>query len=227
MKIEIIESYNKLPIGLYLQICEADERLEEDIDKAVSRIAILSGLTEREVLNLEIPIFQELNQKAKFLEQDAPRNKIASRYEVGDYILIPCKDMRKMTTGQYIDFQAYSKEADKYIIDILSCFLVPEGMTYNEGYDIEDVKIQIKDNLSVCDVNALSDFFLHSLIASITASLSCSERAAMRMKDSPKKTEMLRKIAEQKAALLRNGDGYDSLTWYRKLPEIAGTQSSE
>jgi hypothetical protein len=94
-------------------------------------------------------------------------------------------------------------------------------MTYNEGYDIEDVKIQIKDNLSVCDVNALSDFFLHSLIASIEASLSCSERAARRMKDSPKKTEILRKIAQQKT-LLKNGDGYDSLTWSRRLSEIAG-----
>lgn len=223
MKIEIIESYDKLPIGLYLQICETEERLTEDIDRAVNRVAILSGLTEQEVLNLEIQVFQDLNQKARFLENDAPKRPIAAKYVLGEYELIPCKDIRKMTTGQYIDYQAYSKEADKYIVDILSCFLVPKGCKYNEGYDIEDVKIQIKDNLSVCDVNSLSDFFLHSLIASIEASLSCSERAARRMKNSPKKTEILRKIAEQRA-LLTNGDGYGSLTWSRKLPEINGQQ---
>ena len=219
--ISIIDSYEKLPIGLYLQLCDADEKQTEDLDKAVIRIAILTGLTEREVLNLDLTTFSELNQKAKFIERDAPITGIKEKYEVGGYTLIPCKDIRKMTTGQYIDYQAYSKDAGQYIVDILSCFLVPKGMKYNEGYDIEDVKNKIREELTVTDVNALSGFFLHSLIASIEASLSCSERAAKRMKDSPKKTELLRQIAELKT-LLRNGDGFDSLTWSRKLREING-----
>lgn len=222
--ISIIDSYEKLPIGLYLQLCDAEENQTEDLDKAVTRIAILTGLTEREVLNLDLNTFSDLNQKAKFVERDAPITRVKDQYEVRGYILVTCKDIRKMTTGQYIDYQAYSKEADKYIVDILSCFLVPKGMKYNDGYDIEDVKNKIREELTVTDVNALSGFFLHSLIASIEASLSCSERAAKRMKGSPKKTELLRQIAQQRA-LLRNGDGYDSLTWSRKLREIGGAAS--
>lgn len=222
--ISIIESYETLPIGLYLQLCDAEENQTEDLDKAVTRIAILTGLTEREVLNLDLNTFSDLNQKAKFVERDAPITRVKDQYEVSGYILVTCKDIRKMTTGQYIDYQAYSKDAGKYIIDILSCFLVPKGMKYNDGYDIEDVKNKIREELTVTDVNALSGFFLHSLIASIEASLSCSERAAKRMKDSPKKTELLRQIAQQRA-LLRNGDGYDSLTWSRKLREIGGAAS--
>ena len=224
--VSIIESYDKLPIGVYLQLCEAEDKLTEEIDIAVNRISLLSGLTEREVLNLDIPTFQTLAQKAKFLERDAPKTKVADKYVLDKFTLIPCKDMRKMTTGQYIDFQAYSKQADNYIIEILSCFLVPKDCTYNEGYDIEEVKAEIRDHLPVTDVNALSDFFLHSLLASIAASLSCSERAARRMKDSPKKVELLRQIAEQRAVLQKNGAGFDSLTWSRKLRGIAGTQSS-
>lgn len=219
--ISIIDSYEKLPIGLYLQLCDAEENQTEDLDKAVTRIAILTGLTEREVLNLDLNTFSDLNQKAKFVERDAPITRVKDQYEVSGYTLVTCKDIRKMTTGQYIDYQAYSKEADKYIVDIMSCFLVPKGMKYNDGYDIEDVKNKIREELTVTDVNALSGFFLHSLIASIEASLSCSERAAKRMKDTPKKTELLRQIAELKT-LLRNGDGFDSLTWSRKLREING-----
>lgn len=221
--ISIIDSYEKLPIGLYLQLCDAEDRSTEDLDIAVSRIAILTGLTEKEVLNLDLNTFQSLNQKASFVQKDAPITKIKDQYIAGEYTLIPCKDIRKMTTGQYIDYQAFCKDAGKYIIEILSCFLVPKGMKYNDGYDIEDVKNRIREDLTVTDVNALSGFFLHSLIASIEASLSCSERAARRMKDSPKKTELLRQISEQRA-LLKNGDGFDSLTWSRRLSEIAGKE---
>jgi hypothetical protein len=223
--VKIIESYDKLPVGLYLQLCEAEERLTEDIDIAVNRVSILSGLSESEVLNLDLQEFQILNEKARFLEKDAPKTNVASKYVLGDYELIPCKDIRKMTTGQYIDYQAYCKQADLYIVDILSCFLVPKGMKYNDGYDIEDVKATIRENLSVCDVNALSDFFLNSLIASIAASLSCSERLAKKMKEGPEKTAILKEIQKQKDSF-RNGDGYATLTWSRRLREVAGSKSS-
>lgn len=219
--VSIIESYDRLPIGLYLQLCDAEQRLTEDLDLAVNRIAILTGLTEREVLNLDLHTFQSLSQKTRFLEKDAPIEKIKDCYVVGCYNLIPCKDVRKMTTGQYIDFQTYSKDAGNHIVDLLSCFLIPKGYKYNDGYDIEEVKTMIREDLPVTSVNALSGFFLHSLIASIEASLSCSERAAKRMKDNPKKTELLRKIAEQRA-LLKNGDSYGSLTWSRRLRELHG-----
>lgn len=222
----MIDSYDKLPIGLYLQLCDADERAADDLERMTERVALLSGMSEQDVLNLELPEFQKRCEVSRFLERDAPTGKLADKYSIGDFVLIPCRDMRKMTAGQYIDYQAYCKQKDVHIVDILSCFLVPKGMKYNDGYDIEGVKTAISDNLSVVEVNALFSFFVASLLSLTQASLSCSERAAMKMKDSPKKTEILKELATVRDSL-RNGAGFDSLTWSRKLHDTTGIPSSE
>ena len=91
--ISIIDSYEKLPIGLYLQLCDAEENQTEDLDKAVTRIAILTGLTEREVLNLDLNTFSDLNQKAKFVERDAPITRVKDQYEVSGYIIFLSSDV--------------------------------------------------------------------------------------------------------------------------------------
>lgn len=193
----IIDNYRKLPVGKYLDIVRLCETEMDDVDRKVRIVAILTGLAEDEVLSLPLTQFTEYCAAAKFLDEQCPENQIPSvsrSYPVGGFVLLPVTDMRKITTAQYIDFQTFSKDRDKYIVEMLSCFLVPRGCYYNDGYDIADVHAAIRDEMSVAEVLALLAFFFKSWAQSIRDTLSYSVREAMKMEDAKTRERMLNRI---------------------------------
>ena len=205
---KIIDNYRKLPIGKYNEIVKLCETEMDEVDRKVSIVAILTGLTEDEVLALPITDFTECCAKAKFIDLPCPETLIPSvskSYPVGGFNLVPVTDMRKVTTAQYIDFITFSKDKEHNIVEMLSCFLVPKGMDYNEGYDILDVHNAIKEEMSVAEVIALLAFFFGSWTRSINSTLSSSERMARRVKDKGKRQMMMERIAELRSTISGGG----------------------
>ena len=205
---KIIDNYRKLPIGKYNEIVKLCETEMDEVDRKVSIVAILTGLTEDEVLALPITDFTECCAKAKFIDLPCPETLIPSvskSYPVGGFNLVPVTDMRKVTTAQYIDFLSFSKDKEHNIVEMLSCFLVPKGMDYNEGYDILDVHNAIKEEMSVAEVLALLAFFFGSWTRSIHSTLSSSERMARRVKDKGKRQMMMERIAELRSTISGGG----------------------
>ena len=205
---KIIDNYRKLPIGKYNEIVKLCETEMDEVDRKVSIVAILTGLTEDEVLALPITDFTECCAKAKFIDLPCPETLIPSvskSYPVGGFNLVPVTDMRKVTTAQYIDFITFSKDKEHNIVEMLSCFLVPKGMDYNEGYDILDVHNAIKEEMSVAEVLALLAFFFGSWTRSINSTLSYSERMARRVKDKEKRQMMMERIAELRSTISGGG----------------------
>jgi hypothetical protein len=205
---KIIDNYRKLPIGKYNEIVKLCETEMDEVDRKVSIVAILTGLTEDEVLALPITDFTECCAKAKFIDLPCPETLIPSvskSYPVGGFNLVPVTDMRKVTTAQYIDFITFSKDKEHNIVEMLSCFLVPKGMDYNEGYDILDVHNAIKEEMSVAEVLALLAFFFGSWTRSINSTLSSSERMARRVKDKGKRQMMMERIAELRSTISGGG----------------------
>jgi hypothetical protein len=206
---KIIDNYRKLPIGKYNEIVKLCETEMDEVDRKVKIVGILTGLTEDEVLDLPITDFTECCAKAKFIDLPCPETLIPSvskSYPVGGFNLVPVTDMRKVTTAQYIDFITFSKDKEHNIVEMLSCFLVPKGMDYNEGYDILDVHNAIKEEMSVAEVLALLAFFFGSWTRSINSTLSSSERMARRVKDKEKRQMMMERIAELRSTI--SGGGY-------------------
>ena len=205
---KIIDNYRKLPIGKYNEIVKLCETEMDEVDRKVKIVGILTGLTEDEVLALPITDFTECCAKAKFIDLPCPETLIPSvskSYPVGGFNLVPVTDMRKVTTAQYIDFITFSKDKEHNIVEMLSCFLVPKGMDYNEGYDILDVHTAIKEEMSVAEVLALLAFFFGSWTRSINSTLSSSERKARRVKDKGKRQMMMERIAELRSTISGGG----------------------
>ena len=205
---KIIDNYRKLPIGKYNEIVKLCETEMDEVDRKVKIVGILTGLTEDEVLALPITDFTECCAKAKFIDLPCPETLIPSvskSYPVGGFNLVPVTDMRKVTTAQYIDFITFSKDKEHNIVEMLSCFLVPKGMDYNEGYDILDVHNAIKEEMSVAEVLALLAFFFGSWTRSINSTLSSSERMARRVKDRGKRQMMMERIAELRSTISGGG----------------------
>ena len=206
---DIIDNYNKLTIGQYMEIqaVSRNESLEE-IDRQVQILSILSGLPEDEILHLPIAEYKEMVARSAFLNPENLNFRgVAKKYILGGFELVPCRDFRKLETAQYIDFQTYSPDLDKYLVEFLSVILVPKGHRYNEGYDLLEVQKAIRDEMSVEDGVSLAGFFLTWCRKSIRDSLNYSKREAMGIKDREKREKILAEIREQERILETSGDG--------------------
>ena len=206
---DIIDSYDKLTIGTFLEIQEVQKKEGvEDIDKHITILSLLTGASEEDILHLPLPEFTELSAKARFLSAEGFRQRqVAKKYIVGDWELIPVTDYRKLETAQYIDFQSLGGDMDAHMVELLSVILVPKGCRYNEGYDILELQKAIRENMSVTDGVTICAFFLISLEQSIKDMLHYSREEAEKMPEGTEKEKILERIREQEEAFKRNGDG--------------------
>ena len=206
---KIIDNYRDLPIGLYLEICDIDRREDlEDINKQVSIISVLTGMAEEDIYNLPLEEYRQLAAKSQYLRHPYEGEILtAKNYIVGKFTLVPMEDYRKITTAQYIDFQTFAKDAERNIVEILSCMLIPKGKKYNQDYDVIEVQKALREHLCVADALSLLAFFFVQYRQSIKDSLTYSREMAMRLRDPEKKRRMLREIQKEEDRLLRLGDG--------------------
>ena len=205
--IKIIDNYRNLPVGKWLEILELskDENVDA-LEQQVKTIAILTGLTEDEVLDLPIVEYRELASKTKFLEKDYDgKLQIAKSYGLNGMELIPVKDFNKITTAQYVDYQTFSKEGDMYLVQTLSTLLVPKGKKYNDGYDMDAVQEAIRENLSVADVLSLSAFFLTKWVKSIKDSQTFLDKEIKKIPNKEMREKLMKQVQEMRSKI--NGVG--------------------
>lgn len=205
--IKIIDNYRNLPVGKWLEILELskDENVDA-LEQQVKTIAILTGLTEDEVLDLPIMEYKSLAAKTKFLEKDYDgKLQIAKSYGLNGMELIPVKDFNKITTAQYVDYQTFSKEGDMYLVQTLSTLLVPKGKKYNDGYDMDAVQQAIRENLSVADVLSLYAFFLTKWVKSIKDSQTYLDKEIKKIPNRLMREKLMKQVQEMRSKI--NGVG--------------------
>lgn len=205
--IKIIDNYRNLPVGKWLEILELskDENVDE-LEQQVKTIAILTGLTEDEVLDLPIMEYKSLASKTKFLEKEYEgKLQIAKSYGLNGMELIPVKDFNKITTAQYVDYQTFSKEGDMYLVQTLSTLLVPKGKKYNDGYDMDAVQQAIRENLSVADVLSLYAFFLTKWVKSIKDSQTFLDKEIKKIPNRLMREKLMKQMQEIRSKI--NGVG--------------------
>lgn len=204
-----IDSYSSLPLGSYLRILDLIEDkgcAPEDLQPRI--LAVLSGLTEDEVLDLPLEDYMRGVRASAFL-QNEPSNKFKVRksYECGGFCLVPVRDFRDITAAQYIDFQGFAKDGRGNFVELLSCLLVPEGKRYGEGYDVAAVHSAIRGHMNVPDGLSLHAFFLDLLAKSMRRTLSSSMRAAWKAMPWRERMKAAARLGRM-AASGGNGDGF-------------------
>lgn len=205
--IKIIDNWRNLPVGKWLEILEfsRDENVDA-LEQQVKTIAILTGLTEDEVLALPIMEYKSLAGKTKFLEKEYEgKLQIAKSYGLNGMELIPVKDFSKITTAQYVDYQTFSKEGDMYLVQTLSTLLVPKGKKYNDGYDMDAVQQAIRDNLSVADVVSLYAFFLTKWVKLIKDSQTYLDKEIKKIPNKLMREKLMKRVQEMRSKI--NGVG--------------------
>lgn len=216
----MITNYETLPINKYneiLAICEKEQTIHE---RNLSLLSVLSDMDEDSLLDLPIADFNDLMKQAGFLAEPIPPMKakrVASSYQVGEFILCPMLDVTKWKAGQYIDFQTFSKSEN--IVGMLSTILVPKGKTYNNDYDVAEVVKAIGDDLAITDAHVLSAFFLRRCTTLIKGMLIYSGWMTRTIKNRQERKVMKARIKEAKKMVdsLQSGVGYGTLIRSPKL----------
>lgn len=194
----MIDNYNKLTIGKYLELVEIieDDTLA-DIDRNVEIIALLDDKEVDVIYDLPLTEFNEKIQMTSFLYEEPKPLQVSTVYKLGDMELEACLNLNDLTTAQFIDYQTYVKD-DKKLVELLSVFLIPKGHKYNKDYDIVEVQKVIRDNMPVTQAMGLSAFFLllsKSLLkASLTYSIKKLKKMMRKEKDMKKKEMMKQAI---------------------------------
>lgn len=213
----VIDSYYKLPIGKYIEIldlCEDDNL--EDIDRQVEINAILADITPDEALHLPLTEFEEITRISHFLDEECPESRrgIPKTYKLEGMELEAKTDIAKITTAQYIDFKNLCEDRRHHLPEILSCFLVPKGMEYDDGYDITEIHRLLREHLSVADAMTLTAFFLRRYLNLMAASLIYCRSLTRKIKDKEKRKEMRSQIKELLTSLAANGGGLTASAEY-------------
>lgn len=232
--VKIIDSYNALPLGAYLDILDinSDECLD-DLGRQTAILAVLTGLNEKDVLLLPLDEYASLAAHMEFLSHDVPqpRRSIGKILSIGKNKYRIPQNPAKITTAQFVDFRSWAeswKDGKRPVPEILSTMIVPEGKTYGDDYEVEDVQADIRENLDTVTAFALCAFFLDSWRRYIMDSLSFSEKALKRIENNPKakaKLKELQTMTELLTSLQESGRGSIMYALLRQPPILRGTTS--
>ena len=149
-------------------------------DRLILLINILFGV---DALKLKTTELNKYVEQMKFLNSTPPKMKIRDKYRLGENWYILKRNLKDFTVAQWIDFQNFLKngsDTDNYA-NLLSVFFLPEGQKeYAEEYDIEQVRQDINNHLSIADATSIASFFLTYQKASLIASLIYTKRKIMK-----------------------------------------------
>ena len=149
-----IKQYNEIK-DLYLDTELSDE------DRLILQINILFGV---DALKLKTSELHKYVNEMKFLGSKIPKMKLKKEYQLGNNTYILKKDLRNLTVAQWLDFQNFLKDGggdtDNFP-NLLSVFFFPKDVDeYGDGYDIEEVRQDINNYLSIAEAMSISSFFL-------------------------------------------------------------------
>lgn len=206
------DSWSKINIDCYIKLLEIKYNTNE-LDNLNSNIILLSLLCEvdeDEISNLTTEEFKELLSQTTFLNE-LPKVKVQPTYTINGKEYEVFLNLKEMTVAQYLDFQAFCKEQDKYIKELISIFLIPKGKKYNDGYNIDDVKDEIGKYMSIADAYSILFFFtllyqslMHNMVES-----SIQEMKKMKLNEEEKmKLEQAIMEMEKAKDLMKNGVGF-------------------
>ena len=220
----MIDSYDKLTVGTYERLLAIQEM--EGIDEnelTLEVLAVLAGTTVDELMRMPLEDYYAIRAAGSFLLLQPEPRDIRDAYELGGWRVRPVRKVQQMTAAQFIDFKEWAKLKGRHTAAILSCFLVPEGKAYGEGYDGEELIRAIDDHLAMSDAVALDAFFFTLSIRSIHASLSSLGRG---MTARERLTPEARRWRRALRALRKSGAGWRRWTPLLSLPATLGTAST-
>jgi hypothetical protein len=210
------KNWNEITINVYQKLqCllkqeSTGDSTMDNLNMNITLLSILCDVDEDVIADLSIEDFKALANQCVFIN-DMPKVRIKDRYTINGQIYNVQFNVQDMTMAQYIDYQTFLKDSEKYMKEIIACFLIPKGKKYGEGYKIADVIEDIGNYFSIVDALSVC-FFFTILFQSLTkATLRCLVKKMKREKRKLNKVEqqqMDKAIAELTKVMNLVGNGF-------------------
>ena len=216
-------TYYDLTIDKYLQIKEALENIEDELNAQVTLLSILNECTADDLLDLPLAEYHKKVADLAFLSEPLkPKPNCPKTITIDEEVYEVVRDVKQFTAGQYIDYNTLIKSEDFYSVipNILACFFIPKGKDYGKDYDIMEVAKKIRYNVSIGLAMDVCFFFQMRSIRSINRMLdSLVLMTKIQMRKANKETKPKMKIALEKIQQLRDSfnAGVGGTTWIRSL----------
>ena len=173
-----------------------DIYLNSDYTEEDRIILLINILFKVDVLKLKASELNKYIEQLKFLNSTPPKMKLKDKYLLGENWYILRRNLKDFTVAQWIDFQNFLKngsDTDNYA-NLLSVFFIPEGQTeYGENYNIEEVRQDINNFLSIADANSIAGFFLTYRRALLIRSLLYIKRKILKTSLEKKEKKKIKK----------------------------------
>lgn len=183
-----IKQYNEIK-DLYLDTELSDE------DRLILQINIIFGV---DALKLKTSELHKYVNEMKFLATKPPKMKLKKEYQLGNNVYTLKKDLRNLTVAQWLDWQNFLKDGggdtDNFP-NLLSVFFFPKDVDeYGDGYDIEQVRQDINNHLSIAEAMSISSFFLLYRKTSLLLSLLYTKKQILK---TPLTKEQRKKVKKE------------------------------
>ena len=145
-------------------------------------ILLINILFNVDALKLKTSELNKYIEQMKFLNTTPPKMKLKDKYRLGENCYILKRNLKDFTVAQWLDWNNFLKngsDTDNYA-NLLSVFFIPEGEKEYGEYDVEQVRQDINNNLSIADATSIASFFLTYHKASLIASLLSTKRKIMK-----------------------------------------------
>lgn len=201
----MIDNYDKLPLGKFLELRDIDMEGMGEIDLQVAIISILSDISEDDIMDMPIPEYKKLVSKTRFLTtQPTPQKKVPKTISMDGKEYDVILEVERMSAGQYIDYQTYiGYREERYLPHILSTIIIPKGEKYGQT-DLASTIKTIEEHLPISVAVSLSAFFLNkwrSLTKATLTYLTLKMRLMMMKTKNKREKAMMRKAMREMATL--------------------------
>lgn len=149
--------WNDITISQYKKIAG----LPKDEDLVWRIAAVVHNVEFEDVLNAPMQTATKWAKEVNEMLNKKPGANILLKwtYEINGTKYRLCAKPNEIATAQYIDFYNAPKEMPDNISRILAIFLVPEGCTYNNGYDIKKAEMDFEFYMGMEDALSVYNFF--------------------------------------------------------------------
>lgn len=157
----MIRSYDDMSVGIFIEVKDIlKDKTTSELEKKVRLLAILNNKSEEEIMGIPIPKLTSMVSSMEFLSQQPKTKTPPNEITLNGNVYEIKYDVQNITTAQYIDFQTFIKDYEKYMVELASIVIIPKGKKYNEGYDIVAVQRDIRDYMSIVDLSSICFFFV-------------------------------------------------------------------
>lgn len=161
MKITIKNRWEDITLADMEKITDLQSVKMPDEEKMMDLISILTGINGDELAEIPMTDIITLSAELNFLAQPIPKKVVNPKPEICGRKFYHILNPEQILAGQFLDYKIILEQEhiDRKLARLIACFTIPEGHTYNDGYDTDELVDFLNENLSVVEGQSLVNFF--------------------------------------------------------------------